>query len=332
MFATPTIVVLLIIASWQQPALATTRIHQKPTESRALLRAEPSRFLVVIDPGHGGKDTGAIYRHGKVRHTEKDLTLAYGRSLAAELRALGVPVILTRNGDDKISLDLRAAVANRSRASLFVSIHFNASNNGADHGVETYVLNTTSNKSAARLAEIENGRGAQVSTLSLILADLETTANYQNSLAAACLIQSHITSQHNRHFKAPADRHVRGALFYVLMQTHMPSVLVELGYPTNAAEWRRLASATYRRIVAKRLAQAVLLYRDLSHPSPAGSGLAATGTNSGAKTGDGDPAGGNGSADTSTNPSQDHDSSALRSTVLSAVQKLQNHPCKPSNL
>ncbi len=278
---------------------ASVRVHQKPTQqfikevvshsdeqesNNESLDSPADRFLVVIDPGHGGDDTGAIYRTSHRKTFEKDLTLALSRELRRALVGLGVPVIMTRNSDDKVSLDMRAAIAHRARGSLFLSVHMNSSTNPRTSGLETYVLNTSSNRGARRLSEIENGRGHQVSTLSLILADLGTTAHYKDSVRLACLVQQSLVAPNTRDggrllvsrkggrrylssinnkdlFSPPKDRGVKQALFYLLMQLQMPSILVEAGFPSNPSENSNLSRPAYQRAWAERTARAVLAYK-----------------------------------------------------------------------
>ncbi len=280
-------VVLLAVGVFSPLARASVRVHQKPTQDFAAHSTD--RFLVVIDPGHGGTDTGAVYHSAYSKQGakqsvvyEKDLTLALAQKLKAALVSQGIPVIMTRSSDDKLSLDMRAAIAHRARGSVFLSLHMNASHNPKDHGLETYVLNTNSNKAARRLSEIENGRGHQVSTLSLILADLGTTAHYKDSVRLGCTLQktlvrspTDVRGRTSASFggspqeAAPAaglDRGVKQALFYLLMQVQMPSVLIEAGFPSNPTERLRLTQTRYQKAWADRAATAVLAYKQGAPP------------------------------------------------------------------
>ncbi len=231
--------------------------------SSAFASAAPLPFIVAIDAGHGGGDTGCIHtEHGKAV-AEKQLTLATTLRLVAALKARGIRSVLTRTTDSTRSLEERAAVANNAGASVFVSLHINSSLSHKDHGIETYVLNTSSNASAQRLATIENGRGHNPSTVSLILSDLETTANYQDSVELACATQNRLISGLRRSGIPAKSRGVRQALFYVLMQTQMPSILVELGFASNPTERARLLRRDYQGKLAASLAQALDDYRSL---------------------------------------------------------------------
>jgi N-acetylmuramoyl-L-alanine amidase len=140
---------------------------------------------IVIDAGHGGKDTGAIGPHG-VR--EKDMALAIARKVAARLKAFGFTVVMTRSDDTFIALDDRTRIANEARADLFVSIHCNAAKRRKLEGVETWTLNVAADRYSARLAAFENADADHtVSDLRLILADLATKSNASDARELARL-------------------------------------------------------------------------------------------------------------------------------------------------
>src|SRR5204862_6424127 len=142
---------------------------------------------VVIDPGHGGRDAGAIGPRG-VR--EKDVALAIARDLAQRLRALGFTVILTRKDDSYVSLDERTRIANQARADLFVSVHCNAARSRKLAGAETWTLNVASDRYATRRATFEDADAERTgSDLRLILADLATRANTTDAHELAQSVQ-----------------------------------------------------------------------------------------------------------------------------------------------
>ncbi len=137
---------------------------------------------IVVDAGHGGHDPGAI---GPSRLREKHVTLAIARRLAAKLRAAGFEVVLTRNDDRYLALEERTALANTARGDLFVSVHANAHPRRARSGVETYFLNVTDDRYAARLAARENGVDLSAAgDLARILTDLDAKASAGASRAA----------------------------------------------------------------------------------------------------------------------------------------------------
>jgi len=215
---------------------------------------------VVIDPGHGGKDTGAIGPHG-VR--EKDVALAIARKVAARVRALGLAVVLTRDDDSFVSLDDRTRIANEAKADLFVSIHCNAARQRGLSGVETWTLNVGSDRYSARLAEFENAEADRnVSDLRLILADLATKANAGDARELAQAVQSSLVRGLALRVGRVRDHGIKQALFYVLLGAHMPSILVETAFISNPSEEARLKSARYQDGAAEAIARGVREFVD----------------------------------------------------------------------
>jgi N-acetylmuramoyl-L-alanine amidase len=215
---------------------------------------------VVVDAGHGGRDTGAIGPHG-VR--EKNLTLAIARRAAARLKGLGFEVVMTRQSDVFVSLDERTRIANEARADLFVSIHCNAARRRKLEGVETWTLNVGSDRYAARLAAFENAEADRsVSDLRLILADLATKANASDARDLAQSVQSSMVQILRSRVGRVRDHGVKQALFYVLLGTRMPSILVETGFISNPKEEARLRSTKFQDGTAEAIARGVKDYVD----------------------------------------------------------------------
>ena len=215
---------------------------------------------VVIDPGHGGKDTGAIGPHG-VR--EKDVALAIAEKLAARLRSQGLAVVLTRDRDVFVPLDERTRIANQAHADLFVSVHCNAARRRKLQGVETWTLNVASDHYAARLASFENAADEHtVSDLRLILADLATKANAGDARELAQAVQSSLVRTLRSRVGSVRDNGIKQALFYVLLGTHMPSILVETAFLSNPGEERRLRSAKYQEGAADAIARGLRDFLD----------------------------------------------------------------------
>ncbi len=239
---------------------------------------------VVIDAGHGGKDTGAI---GKGGTREKDVNLAIAKELARVLREkLGVEVVMTRTKDAYVSLGQRVQAANRADADLFVSVHSNAHRNRKFSGIETYYLNTTSNRYAKRLAARENAEewdeahldvgdptepmrdddtaelptGPLGQDLRLLLADLAMRSATEESRRLAGLVQSTLVQSLRRASGEVVDLGVKHALFYVLLGSRMPSILIESGFLSHPEEERRLADAAYQRKLAHAVASAIQRY------------------------------------------------------------------------
>jgi N-acetylmuramoyl-L-alanine amidase len=218
---------------------------------------------VVVDAGHGGHDPGAI---GPRRVREKDVTLAMAKRLARKLRAAGFEVVLTRSGDRFLALEERTALANTARGDLFVSIHANAHPRRNRAGVETYFLDVTNDRYAARLAARENGadpdEAGQGTELLRILSDLDAKASAGSSRRLAQLVQREITRSVRSEIGGVRDLGVKSALFYVLLGARMPAVLVETGFISNREEERRLASRRYQEEVASSMARAIQAFAE----------------------------------------------------------------------
>jgi N-acetylmuramoyl-L-alanine amidase len=210
---------------------------------------------VIIDPGHGGHDTGAI---GKEGTREKDITLAISQKLADELKERGLEVILTRDEDKYVRLEDRAQFANESRGDLFISIHCNSATSAKLHGVETYTLNLSSDRYSIRLAARENSSTEKgISDLQFILADLATKANTGESTRLASQVQKSLVGQLTHDYSNIKDLGTKEALFYVLLGVKMPAILVETSFLSNAEEEERLGDEDYQDSVAEAIAQGV---------------------------------------------------------------------------
>jgi len=244
------------------PAAKARELRSAARKSPASVAAQLGLKMrrVVVDPGHGGRDTGAIGPHG-VR--EKDVALAIARALAQRLRALGFTVILTRKDDSYVSLDERTRIANQARADLFVSVHCNAARRRTLSGVETWTLNVASDRYATRLATFENADAERtVSDLRLILADLATRANATDARDLAQAVQSSLVRNLRARVGRVEDHGVKQALFYVLLGAHMPAILVETGFISNPAEEGRLRSRKYQGGTADAIARGVKEFVD----------------------------------------------------------------------
>ena len=247
-------------------AAAATPLEAAPVPA-APAPSAPSAFRVVIDPGHGATEDGAIGPSGL---KEKDLALDMARRLAALLKADGFEVVLTREGDDGPTLDQRAEIANVQRADVFLSLHANASRSSKARGAETYFLSRDATDDAARtVAAIENDAagvngdrtagaagGEGDAAIPLILWDMAQTIYLEQSSRLAEIVQRELNGA-----LGITDRGVRQAPFRVLVGATMPAVLVELGFLTNPDEEKRLADGEYRRKLSEALAAALRQYR-----------------------------------------------------------------------
>ncbi|MDW7646225.1 MAG: N-acetylmuramoyl-L-alanine amidase [Desulfuromonadales bacterium] len=214
---------------------------------------------IVIDPGHGGKDPGAIGPSGVF---EKDIVLKLAKALKPRLeKDLGVEVLLTRDRDIFIPLEERTAFANKVGADLFISLHANASPSRKAYGIETYYLNFSKNDKAAALAARENGTSLkEVGDLELILFDLMANAKINESSRLAAEIQNSLVNVLSKNYSKVKDLGVRQGPFYVLLGATMPSVLVETAFISNKMEESRLLSDKYRDRTVAAISQGVRNY------------------------------------------------------------------------
>ncbi len=221
---------------------------------------------VVIDPGHGGKDPGAIGPQGL---KEKDVVLKIARKLEKKLRdELGLEPILTRRDDRFISLDERTAIANAQKADLFISIHANAIRGRRTRGIETYVLNFATDEEAMKLAALENAVSTKkLSDLQYILYDLMRTAKISESRALAENVQGSIYGRLRGKYSRVKDLGVKEAPFYVLIGANMPCILVEVSFISNREEERRLRSDSYLDDLASGIKNGIMRYmREIGQP------------------------------------------------------------------
>jgi len=214
---------------------------------------------IVLDPGHGGKDPGAI---GVGAIAEKDIVLSVAKKLARKLRKeMGVQVVLTRNDDRFVPLEDRTALANAEDADLFISLHTNASHNSDARGLETYYLDNTNDEAAMRLAARENGTSRRsVSDLQFILSDLTQNVKLEDSITLAHRLHGSLVSGMGRRLGEVKDLGVKKALFYVLVGARMPSVLVEMFFITNKAEGGAMAQAKYQDAIVDALYEGIQKY------------------------------------------------------------------------
>ncbi|MBW2058363.1 MAG: N-acetylmuramoyl-L-alanine amidase [Deltaproteobacteria bacterium] len=214
---------------------------------------------VVIDPGHGGKDPGAIGPGGL---QEKDVVLKIAKKLEKRLRReLGLETILTRNGDTFVSLDERTAIANTHNADLFVSIHANANRRQSARGIETYVLNFATDEESIELAARENAVSRKkLSDLQYILYDLMRTAKIGESRTLAEYTQESICRHLSGKYHGIRNLGVKEAPFYVLIGANMPCILVEVSFISNRQEERRLGNDRYLDEIAKGIEEGIARY------------------------------------------------------------------------
>ena len=216
----------------------------QPTASgeRSLTRALGLKIgKIVIDPGHGGHDTGTIGPNGL---EEKDLVLDVGRRLGKLLQTrLGAEVIYTRKDDTFIPLETRTAIANEEAADLFVSVHANSSHDPDARGVETYYLNFTSSPDALEVAARENAVSEKsIHELQDLVKKIALKEKIDESQEFAADVQSSLHSGLAAKNPGVRDRGVKKAPFIVLIGANMPSILAEISFVSNPGDERRLGT------------------------------------------------------------------------------------------
>ncbi|MBI5343286.1 MAG: N-acetylmuramoyl-L-alanine amidase [Deltaproteobacteria bacterium] len=223
--------------------------------------APPARgkIRVMLDPGHGGKDPGAI---GPTGLKEKDVVLAIGRMVRDRLARDGTfEARMTRDSDVFIPLEERTAMANEAKADIFVSLHINASTNRKAEGFSTYVLSRASDRHSLELAARENGVPvAKLTAVKFIIDDLSTYGRKKESLRLAKTVNDAIVKNVNGRFGKVQDLGLKQAPFYVLVGARMTAVLVESSFITNRREEARLYDPEYLAAIADSVVEAIRYY------------------------------------------------------------------------
>lgn len=215
---------------------------------------------IIIDPGHGGKDPGAVGYRGTL---EKDIALDVAKRLEKKIsKNMKVKTVLTRDEDIFLKLGERTRIANENNGSLFISIHANAATDRRASGFETFLIGPNKNEAAVRVAarensvlELEGVAGKKLTNEDLIQATIAQSAFASKSEKFAALVQEEIGKR-----VQGKNRGVKQAGFYVLMGASMPNVLVELGFISNLAEEKKLRSSQYREVLATAIFRALEKY------------------------------------------------------------------------
>ena len=236
----------------------------RPTASgdRSLIRTLGLKIgKIVIDPGHGGQDTGTIGPNGL---KEKDLVLEVGRRLGRLLEMrLGAEVVYTRKDDTFIPLETRTAIANQQRADLFISIHANSSEDPAARGVETYYLNFTSSPDALEVAARENAVSEKsIYELQDLVKKIALKEKIEESREFAADVQQSLHSGLSAKNPGIRNRGVKKAPFIVLIGANMPSILAEISFVSNPSDEHRLETSEYRQRIAESLYRGIAKYVD----------------------------------------------------------------------
>ncbi|OGQ50741.1 MAG: hypothetical protein A3J24_09470 [Deltaproteobacteria bacterium RIFCSPLOWO2_02_FULL_53_8] len=231
-----------------------------------MLHAGVTPYVVVIDPGHGGVDTGAVGKNGA---KEKTVNLDVALRVAERLRANPeIKVVMTRIDDTFVPLAERAAFANASMADVFISIHSNAASSRVANGVETFFLSVDATDSdASEVAAVENAvvmadggqTPVQNDEIKAILFDLTRTESHHESSALAESVQTSLYKARRKE-----NRGVKQAPFAVLSGAMMPAALVEIGFISNVAEEKRLSSKEEQTKIADSITEGILDFKKIT--------------------------------------------------------------------
>ncbi|BCD67979.1 N-acetylmuramoyl-L-alanine amidase [Nitratiruptor sp. YY09-18] len=245
----------------------------KKTRPKALAKSSPklsiippsiiySKKIIVIDAGHGGKDSGAVGYKGK---REKDIVLQIAKRVYKKLKAKGFKVYLTRRGDYFVTLRNRTKFANRVKANLFISIHANAAPTKSKYlmmkGIETFFLSPARSERAKRIAALEN----RVDMKNLSYYSKNVFLNFINKETTILSNKLAIDIQRNVLYTLRKKYHVvdggvRPGPFWVLVGAQMPAILIEVGYITNPTEAMRISNPYYQNLLAEGVVKGVESY------------------------------------------------------------------------
>lgn len=245
------------------PTLSEKRLNAEVFTSTSPLSLAQQLGLgvkkIIIDPGHGGKDPGAMAFGMK----EKNIVLDIAKKLAPILKKeLHCEVLLTRDHDIFIPLEERTAIANTENADLFISLHVNAHPSAKVRGLETYYLNLTSNAEAMRVAARENATSThQMSELQDILSDIMKTSKINESARLAEQVHNSILSKtRDNGFADMKNLGVKQAPFYVLIGAEMPAILIEIAFVSNELDAKNLQDSNFVKMLTQEIVEGIRSY------------------------------------------------------------------------
>ena len=254
----PDRVVIDIFKSGKEAAISQT-LPAKPEEKSAPGPEITGKRVVIVDPGHGGKDPGAI---GPTGLKEKDVTLGIALYLEKLLKGAGIPTYLTRSKDEFVYLENRTNFANQKNGFVFISLHANSvlNHRPSAEGIETFVLSSKYIGASARDVADRENRASRAhpevdADLALIIADLEESANIKYSLDFADIVQKKLVN-----YLKLENRGVKQAPFVVLKGANMVAVIVEVGFISNPKEEKLLKTSKFRENAAQALFEAIKYY------------------------------------------------------------------------
>jgi N-acetylmuramoyl-L-alanine amidase len=235
----------LLIISWPIRSPSTDKPKDQPQLSTIT--------RVVIDPGFGGKNFGALGCINGVY--AKDVNLQIAKKLVKEISEnLGLDTIMTRDSDEFITLEDRTVLANSKNGDLFISIQCNSDKDKRIFGMETYCLGAASN---VRVLENESSKG---SNLQMILSDMRLDKNSEESCQLANYVQQSLYEYMRERYSHIKDRGLKHAPFFVFIGTAMPSIVIEVSFISNPRECKRLISEDYQNDLCKAITNGIRRY------------------------------------------------------------------------
>ncbi len=218
-------------------------------------------FVIILDPGHGGKDPGAVSKDGLLKEKDLTLDLAIRTKAKIEQALPDCTVMLTRNKDIYLGLEDRTFVANSMKADLFISIHCNASSETDAEGIETYFLSRSDSQKSILAAARENGTPlAQVTDLEGTLVDRIGSYKVAESIKLATEIHDQVTQRLGQTVGLGRNRGIKSAPLHVLLDAKMTAIMIECGFISNNSEKDKLASPQYRDSIADGIAAGSISY------------------------------------------------------------------------
>ena len=257
----------------ERPAAPTIGTESADSAPDASLLSRPLRARalalgvrrVVLDAGHGGDHPGASSENGL---REKDVTLDLAERAARLLATQHLDAILTRTGDDTLSLKQRSEAANRQRGDVFVSIHLNSFNVAGVRGIETFYLGPGGQPDHEALAAAENQHsGYSLADMRSLLDGIYADARRDESKRLAHSVQSAIVGRLRTIDPSTADRGVKSAPFVVLVATNMPAILAEVSWLSDDEEAKRLETVDHRQTIAEALVTGIQNFIDQTRPT-----------------------------------------------------------------
>jgi len=256
-----------LVLTFQGTPRAEVSPPQAPAPSETTQAFQPEKMyerkikVVVVDPGHGGHDPGAVANGVR----EKDVVLEIARLVKKKLEKLGIKVVLTRDGDYFVTLGERARIAQKYKTDLFVSIHCNyAPGSSRARGIETYFLSEARTDWERSVAAFENSvikyevgkKADNGDILTMILGDMAQYEFLKESQDLAYFVQESLVN-----LGESIDRGVKQAGFYVLQGVYAPSILIEVGFLTNRDEARKLRDSRYQEKIADAIVDGIIKFK-----------------------------------------------------------------------